>query len=359
MADILFTPWNLGGIELSNRVVMAPMTRNRADANGVLPDSAVEYYQQRAGAGLIVSEATQPSAAGQGYPGTPGMHTDDQQAVWARVAAAVHGAGGHIFAQLMHTGRIGHPTLLPDGGELLAPSALRADLEVSTATGEMVPAPAPRAMTAREIAVTINDFASAAERAVTAGMDGVELHAANGYLLHQFLSPSTNERTDDFGGTAVNRSRLVVEVARAVASRIGPERVGIRISPGGQFNDMRDRGNEETYLVLVDELAGDGFGYLHTLRGRTTTLHREMRQRWPSTYVINTGYMGSSELADVAPVVEEGVADLVSVGRLFISNPDLVSRWKLGIERAEWNEDTFYAGGDRGYIDYLMATRDY
>ncbi len=359
MPDILFTPWKLGGIELSNRVVMAPMTRNRADVNGVLPDSAVDYYRQRAGAGLIVSEASQPSAAGQGYPGTPGMHTDDQQAVWTRVATAVHEAGGRIFTQLMHTGRIGHPTLLPDGGELLAPSALRADLKVSTAKGEMVSAPTPRAMTTGEIAGTIDDFASAAARAVAAGMDGVELHAANGYLLHQFLSPSTNERTDNFGGTAVNRARFAVEVARAVALRIGADRVGIRISPGGQFNDMRDRGNEETYLALVDELADDGFGYLHTLRGRTSTLHREMRRRWPSTYVINTGYMGSSELADVAPIVEEGVADLVSVGRLFISNPDLVSRWKLGIERGEWDEGTFYTGGDHGYIDYPIATRHY
>ncbi|NRQ48848.1 alkene reductase [Aeromicrobium stalagmiti] len=356
MPDTLFTPWKLGGIELSNRVVMAPMTRNRADVDGVLPESAVEYYRQRSCAGLIVSEATQPSAAGQGYPGTPGLHTDAQQEVWSRVAEAVHSAGGRIFVQLMHTGRIGHPSLLPDGGPLLAPSAVRADLEVATADGEMVPAPEPKAMTLDEIRQTIEDYASSAARAVAAGADGIEIHAANGYLPHQFLSPGTNVRDDEYGGSPINRARFVVDVARASAARIGADRVGIRISPGGKFNDMADRDNEDTYLALVDELAGDGFAYLHTLRGRTTVLHEELRRRWPTTYVVNTGYGGSSEIDEVGPIVEGGVADLVSVGRLFISNPDLVDRWKSGTARADWDEDTFYTGGDRGYIDYPSAS---
>ena len=356
MPDTLFTPWKLGRVELANRVVMAPMTRNRADVAGVLPDSAIDYYRQRAGAGLIVSEATQPSAAGQGYPGTPGIHTDEQQAQWARIADAVHEAGGRLFVQLMHTGRIGHPSLLPEGCEVLAPSAVRADLEVTTADGETVPCPAPRAMTTDEIATIVQDYASAAARAVAAGADGIEVHAANGYLPHQFLSPGTNERTDEYGGTPAGRARFLVEVARACADAIGADRVGLRISPGGQFNDMRDRDNEDTYLTLVDELAPDGFAYLHTLRGRTSTLHEELRRRWPTTYVVNTGYMGSSELDEVTPIVEDGVADLVSVGRLFISNPDLVERWRLGLERSAWDEDTFYTGGDTGYTDYPSAT---
>ncbi|MRK00148.1 alkene reductase [Aeromicrobium sp. S22] len=357
MADVIFTPWKLGRIELANRVVMAPMTRNRADVDGVLPASAAEYYRQRAGAGLIVTEGTHPSAAAQGYPHTPGIHTDAQQAAWADIATAVHEAHGRVFCQLMHTGRIGHPSLLPEGGELLAPSAVTADLEVATFSGEMVPALEPRAMTASEIRTTIDDFASAAERAVAAGLDGVELHGANGYLLHQFLCPSTNLRTDEYGGSPVNRARFVVEVVRAVAARIGADRVGLRISPGGQFNDMSDRGNEETYLALVDELNDDGLAYLHTLRGRTSTLHVEMRRRWSSTYVINTGYMGRSELEDLGPIVEAGESDLVSVGRLFISNPDLVERWRHGIERAAWDEDTFYTLGERGYTDYPSATQ--
>lgn len=352
MTNILFTPWKLGEIELNNRVVMAPMTRNRADVDGVLPDSAVDYYRQRAGAGLIVSEATQPSQQGQGYPGTPGLHTDAQQSQWARVADAVHEAGGHIFIQLMHTGRVGHPSHRPPGSAQLAPSAVTAGFDVATADGQMVPAPEPVPMTLDDIAQTISDHADAAARAVAAGADGVELHGANGYLLHQFLSPSTNHRTDEYGGTPQRRARFVVEVARAVAERIGAGRVGLRISPGGQFNDMSDRGNEETYLALVDALADDGLAYLHTLRGRTSTLHEELRRRWRSTYVMNTGFMGSSELDEIAPIVADGMTDLVSVGRLFISNPDLIERWRKGLPRASWDEDTFYAGGDRGYIDY-------
>lgn len=353
MTDTIFTPWKMGGIELANRVVMAPMTRNRADVDGVLPDAAIDYYRQRSGAGLIVSEATQPSVQGQGYPGTPGIHTDAQQAQWARVTEAVHAAGGHIFVQLMHTGRVGHPSVRPVATPQLAPSAIRADLEVETLDRSVVePCPEPREMTIEEIEQTVVDHADAAERAIAAGADGVELHGANGYLLHQFLSPGTNQRTDRYGGTPDNRARFVVEVARAVAERIGGDRVGLRISPGGQFNDMHDRGNEDTYLTLVDELAPDRLAYLHTLRGRTSTLHEELRRRWPTTYVVNTGYMGSSELDEVGPIIESGTSDLVSVGRLFISNPDLVERWRAGHERAHWDEDTFYTGGTRGYTDY-------
>jgi N-ethylmaleimide reductase len=348
----LFEPWRLGGIELANRVVMAPMTRNRADVAGVLPDSAATYYAQRAGAGLIVTEGTQPSAAAQGYPGTPGVHDDAQEAAWKRVADAVHAAGGRIFCQLMHTGRICHQSLIPADARVVAPSAVRARLEVARADGVMVAAPEPEALTADGIAQIVEDFAAAAARAVRAGMDGVELHGANGYLLHQFLSPGTNQRTDRYGGSPEGRARFVVEVTAAVADRIGADRVGLRISPGGLFNDMQDKGNEDTYLALAAELAEVRPAYLHTLRRRSSPLHEQLRRTWPTTYVLNTGYLGTSELEDVAPLVASGDADLVSVGRLFISNPDLVRRWQHGLPRAPWDESTFYTPGDRGYTDY-------
>ena len=351
----VFDPVHVGGIQLANRVVMAPMTRNRADSDGVLPDSAATYYAQRASAGLIVTEGTQPSAAGKGYPGTPGMHDDKQEQAWRQVADAVHAAGGRIFCQLMHTGRIGHPSLIPADARIVAPSAIPARLEVARADGTMVPAPVPEALTVPEIVEIVDDFARAAARAVRAGLDGVELHAANGYLLHQFLSPGTNQRCDEYGGAPQRRARFVVEVAEAVAAEIGAERLGIRISPGGQFNDMSDKDNEDTYLALADGLSGTRPAYLHTLRRRSSPLHVELRRRWPTTYVMNTGYMGGSELEDVSPLLTSGAADLVSVGRLFISNPDLVERWRHGVPRAPWDESTFYTGGDRGYIDYPPA----
>jgi N-ethylmaleimide reductase len=330
----LFSPYTIGSMTLANRVVMAPMTRNRADEAGVLPEWAATYYGQRAGAGLIVTEGTQPSARGKGYRGTPGLHSDEQQAVWARGADAVHAQGGHIFVQLMHTGRIGHRSLLPAGFEVMGPSAIAADIEVGTADGAMVAAPTPIAMTVDDIEEVIEDFADSAQRAVEAGLDGIELHGANGYLLHQFLSPGT------------------IEVTRAVAARIGADRVGLRISPGGQFNDMADKGNEDTYLALSDALATDRIAYLHTLRRRSSALHEQLRTSWPTALMINTGYMATSDLADVAPLIDSGQADLVSVGRLFISNPDLVRRWREGYPCAPWDEDTFYTSGERGYTDY-------
>ncbi|WP_433502627.1 alkene reductase [Pseudonocardia halophobica] len=353
----IFQPWKLGRIELANRVVMAPMTRNRADVAGVLPDSAATYYAQRAGAGLIITEGTQPSAAAQGYPGTPGLHTDDQEKAWSRVADAVHATGGRIFCQLMHTGRISHESLIPADARVVAPSAVRARLEVARADGVMVPAPEPVPLDEAGITQVIEDFAASAARAVRAGLDGVELHGANGYLLHQFLSPGTNLRTDRWGGSPEGRARFVVEVTAAVAERIGADRVGLRISPGGQFNDMADKGNEDTYLALADALAPLRPAYLHTLRRRSSPLHTELRRRWPTTYLLNTGYLGGSELADVAPLVGEE-ADLVSVGRLFISNPDLVRRWRENLPRAAWDESTFYTPGDAGYVDYPTHSAD-
>lgn len=352
----LFDPWVMGPFTLRNRVVMAPMTRNRADDAGVPSVHALEYYRQRAGAGLIITEATQPSAAGRGYAGTPGIHSQEQADVWRGIAEAVHDEGGLIFCQLMHTGRIGHTSLLPDGATLVAPSAVRADMLVKDAAGVEVPAEMPTELSAAEIEGLIEDYASAAALAVAAGMDGIELHGANGYLIHQFLSHGTNVRQDAYGGTPERRARFVAELTAAVADRIGPERVGLRLSPGGKFNDMRGLDDDETYLSLIDQLEPLGIAFLHVLRRRSTPLHEELRRRWRTTFVLNTGYFGSSEKDDLEDVIRTGAADLVSVGRHFISNPDLVERWRRGIPLSPWDEDTFYEGGERGLIDYPAAT---
>lgn len=352
----IFDPWTMGRHTLKNRVVMAPMTRNRADSDGVLPDYVAEYYAQRAGAGLIITEGTQPSEGGRGYEGTPGMHTDAQQAAWKLVADSVHERGGRIFCQLMHTGRIGHTSLLPEPWELVAPSAVAADTTVFDAAGNEVPAQTPRALEVHEIREIVKAYADAAQRAVDAGLDGVEFHAANGYLGHQFLSYGTNIREDQYGGTPENRARFVVEVMTAMAERIGADRVSIRLSPGGSFNDMRGLDDDETYLALVSELDGLGLAYLHVLRRRSTPLHQQLQSLWKTTFMLNTGYHGSSELEDLDNMIKDGECDLVSVGRLFISNPDLVERWEQSIELSEWDEDTFFSGGSRGLIDYPAAT---
>lgn len=351
----MFEPWAMGRHTLSNRAVMAPMTRNRADDEGVLPPYVAEYYGQRASAGLIITEGTQPSEGARGYRGTPGMHTDAQQEAWRAVGEAVHARGGVIFCQLMHTGRIGHSSLLPEPWDLVAPSAVAADLLVATASGEEVPAETPRELTAPEIEGIVESYAAAAQRAVDAGLDGVELHAANGYLPHQFLSPLTNRRTDAYGGSPEGRARFAVEVLTAMADRIGADRVGVRISPGGQFNDMRKQDDEDTYRALVAAIDGLGLAYLHTLRRRSTQLHRELRQNWSSTFMLNTGYSGSSDLDALEAVLEADEADIVSVGRWFISNPDLVERWREGAALAPWDEETFFTPGPRGLADYPAA----
>ncbi len=352
MASKIFEPWVMGPFTLANRVAMAPMTRNRADDDGIPSVHAVDYYRQRAGAGLIVSEATQPSAAGRGYFGTPGIHSQEQQDAWAPIADAVHDEGGHIFLQLMHTGRIGHTSLLPEGGSLMAPSAVRAEMDLARKDGVEVPAEMPRAFTVDEIHGVIDDYASAAERAIAAGMDGIELHGANGYLIHQFLGTNTNIREDEYGGSPEGRAKFVVDLTAEVARRIGPERVGLRISPGGKFNDMREVDNDDTYLALAEGLLPLGIAYLHTLRRRSTPLHQQLRDLWQTTFILNTGYQGSSELEDLEQILVDDAADMVSVGRYFISNPDLVHRWQVGAPLAPWNEDTFYTPGPEGLIDY-------
>lgn len=349
----LFAPYALGSMELSNRFVMAPLTRNRAGAGEAPTELAAEYYGQRATAGLIVSEGTQPSAVGQGYPHTPGLHTDEQVAGWRLVADAVHGRGGKIVAQLMHAGRIGHQAIT--GLQPVGPSAITPAGEVYTESG-MKRFEEPRALTTEELPGVVAEFVDAAERAVAAGLDGVELHAANGYLLQQFLSDSTNVRTDGYGGSPANRARFVVEVATAVAAAIGADKVGIRISPAGTFNDIAETETEATYTALLEGLDPLGLLYLHVLEAPEGEYREGLRKLWTGPYVYNTGFTGPSDLATAQASVDSGETDLFSIGRAFLANPDLVERLRTGAPLNEPDGDTFYAGGAKGYTDYPFLT---
>ncbi len=349
----LYDPLTAGSLDLANRVVMAPLTRSRAGDGMVPTDLNVEYYRQRAGAGLIITEGTQPSAVGQGYMDTPGLHTDEQTQGWRSVGEAVHRHGGTIVVQLMHAGRIAHADNKA-GLETVAPSAVAAPDQMMTPSG-MVDFPTPRALLEDELAGVVAEFVDASRRAIEAGLDGVELHSANGYLLHQFLAPNTNVRTDGYGGSPQARARFVVEVAQAVSAAIGAGRVGIRISPangaGGTVEgDAADR--QATYQALVDGIAPLGLAYLHILGDPTDELNRDLRARFGGVFMANTGFAAPTSRDEAADLVGTGSADLVSVGRLFIANPDLVTRWQRGSDLNEPNPDTFYGGGAEGYTDY-------
>ncbi|WP_306338310.1 alkene reductase [Streptomyces sp. KL118A] len=346
-----FDPINLSGIQLGNRIAMAPMTRSRAGEGGVATDLTVAYYTQRASAGLIVTEGIQPSVVGQGYPDTPGLHSDEQIAAWRKVTDAVHAAGGTIFAQLMHAGRVGHPVLLPDGLINVAPSPVAADGQVYTAEGpkDFI---TPRELTDAEIRATIDDFATAARNAIEAGFDGVELHGANGYLIHQFLAPGSNRRTDEWGGPAENRIRFAVEVASAVAEAIGASRTGFRVSPGNPSNSISEPDPEATYTALAKELAALDLAYLHVMEvGDVRELSVRLRQDFGGTFLLNPhtdGPTGPEALA----LVEDGTADLVTFGALFLANPDLPARLKAGGPYNTPDRATYYGGTEQGYTDY-------
>jgi N-ethylmaleimide reductase len=349
----LFEPLHVASWDLPNRLVMAPLTRNRADAGMVPGDLAVEYYAQRASAALIVTEGTQPSAVGQGYLNTPGIHTREQVAGWRRVADAVHERGGRIVVQLMHAGRIAHPDN-KDGLETIAPSALAAPGEMVTAHGR-VPHPVPRALELEEIPGVVQDYVHAARCAIEAGLDGVEVHAANGYLIHQFLAPGSNQRTDEYGGSPENRARFAVEVTRAVADAIGPERVGIRISPahniqGATEEDPADV--EATYTTLVAGIAPLGLAYLSVLADPSAELVQRLRKEFGGVLVANDGFGELTTRETAQGVLDADLADLVAVGRLFLANPDLPRRWQTGAALNEPNPETFYGGGAEGYTDY-------
>jgi len=351
--SLAFDPYELGGVRLANRIVMSPMTRSRAHGPGAVPgDLAAEYYAQRAGAGLIVTEGTQPSPVGQGYPDTPGLHSPEQVAAWRRVTDAVHTAGGVIYAQLLHTGRIGHPSLLPDGLHPVAPSPTRAAGQVFTHDGPKAFV-TPAALTDDGIARTADDFAGAARNAIAAGFDGVELHGANGYLIHQFLAPNTNRRTDRWGGSPAARARFGVAVATAVTAAIGPGKTGFRISPGSQVNDIAEDEPEDTYLALLAGLAPLGLSYLHVMeapRGRDLT-HR-LRKEWAGTLILNPHTSPDPTGPEELRLIEDGTADLVAFGALFLANPDLPARLAAGGPYNSPDRGTFFGGDHRGYTDY-------
>lgn len=349
----LFDPLTVKSWTLPNRIVMAPLTRNRAEAGGVPGDLAVDYYSQRASAGLIISEGSQPSAVGQGYLDTPGFHTPEQLAGWRRVADAVHAQGGRIVAQLMHAGRISHPDNT-GGQDIIAPSALAAPDEMFTADG-MQAYPVPRALELSEIPGVVEDYVTAARNAVEAGLDGVEVHAANGYLIHQFLAPGSNERTDEYGGSPANRARFGIEVTRAVVAAIGADRVGIRISPahniqGATEEDAADV--EATYTALVEGIADLDLAYLSVLADPSLDLVQSLRKTFGGVLLANDGFGSLTTRESAQAVLDDDLADAVVVGRLFIANPDLPKRWQSGAELNEAKPDTFYGGGAQGYTDY-------
>ncbi|QEV17435.1 alkene reductase [Streptomyces alboniger] len=346
-----FDPIDLSGISLANRIAMAPMTRSRAGQGGFVTDLTAEYYAQRASAGLIITEGIQPSVVGQGYPDTPGLHSAEQVASWRKVTDAVHAAGGKIFAQILHAGRIGHPVLFPDGVVSVAPSAIAAQGQVYTAEGpkDFV---TPRELTDAEIRATIADFATAARHAVDAGFDGVELHGANGYLIHQFLAPGTNRRTDEWGGSVENRIRFAVEVAKAVTEEIGAARTGLRISPGNPFNGISEPDPEPTYTALVKELAALDLAYLHMMEvGDVRELTTRLRQDFGGTFILNPRTEGPTG-EDALALIEDGTADLITFGALFLANPDLPARLKAKGPYNTPDQATFYGGTEKGYTDY-------
>ncbi|CAN7562841.1 alkene reductase [Rhizobium sp. LjRoot254] len=345
----LWTPTTLGHINLPHRLALAPMTRSRANADGTPTGLVPTYYAQRASLGLLITEGTQPSEDGQGYMLTPGIHSQEQVAAWTKVATAVHAEGGHIFMQIMHAGRMGHVDNTPHHRDLLAPSAIGANQPMYTPTGPQTTS-APREMTVDDIKQTVQDFRQAARNAIDAGLDGVEIHGANGYLINQFLAPNANIRTDAYGGTIENRARFALEVARAIVDEIGPERTGIRLSPGLAIGGLEDGPEgEDLYRYLIGELNKLGLVYLHIHHFGNDTFLADVRARWSQKLLV---LRYDRPLQDIAWDVEMGLADIVPVGRWGLANPDFVERLKAGAELNEPDASTFYSGGAKGYIDY-------
>ncbi|MES1982448.1 MAG: alkene reductase [Pseudomonadota bacterium] len=352
---LLFSKVVIGTLALQNRLVMSPLTRNRAIDN-IPNDLMVQYYSQRASAGLIITEGTSPSPNGLGYPRIPGIFSAAQVAGWKRVTEAVHAQGAKFFMQFMHCGRIGHTLNLPPGARLLAPSALAAAGEIYTDAAGMKPHDTPQEMTEADIRSTIEEFAQAARNAIAAGFDGVELHGANGYLLEQFIRPTSNRRTDRYGGSIENRARFVLEVAEAVINAIGKEKVGIRLSPFGVFNDMPLYDTiEADYTYLAQQLNARGLLYIHLVDHSAMgappvpdSIKATFRKDFKGALILSGGYDAARAESDLAA----GRCDLVAVGRPILANPDLVSRWQKGAPLNEPDMNTFYTPGPQGYIDY-------
>lgn len=362
----LFTPYTLGDYELKNRVIMAPLTRSRSQQPGNIPSpmNAI-YYGQRASAGLIITEATQISPQGQGYAWTPGIHSAEQIAGWASVAQAIHAAKGRVFMQLWHVGRISHPALQPEGALPVAPSAIKPSgmAFITNAQGEpeLTPFVTPRALETEELPSIVSQYAQAARNAQEAGMDGVEVHAANGYLLDQFLNSTTNQRSDQYGGSVANRCRLLLEVLESVCQVWGSSKVGVRLSPLGTFNDMGDADPEGLFIELSQQLSRLNLAYLHvvdpTYGGHMTTeepdargmaIMKSIREHYQGTLIVCGGY----NLERAQQALQEGRADMAAFGRPFIANPDLPERLQLGAPLNQADPASFYGGGAAGYLDY-------
>lgn len=358
MTHALFQPLAAGQLHLKNRIGMAPMTRSRADAEGNVGELTATYYQQRAGAGLIVTEGIFPEFIGKGYLNTPGLVNRQHVAGWKRVTEAVHARGARIVAQIMHVGRISHPSLLPGNATPVAPSAVRPDGNTYTMDGPK-PHETPRALARDEIHAVTRAFADAGERAIEAGFDGVQLHAGNGYLGMQFLSPNSNLRTDEYGGSVENRLRFVVETLEAMVARVGAGRVSIKVTPGTTFNDMHDPDPVGTYSALVRAIAHLPLAFIDVspddAHRPALEYHRVLRPLWAGTYFAGRGLTKESATALVA----QGLADGAMFGSAFIANPDLPERFRRDAALAVPDANTFYTGGEKGYTDYpvLAATQ--
>jgi N-ethylmaleimide reductase len=359
--SLLFSPTKLGPLALKNHLVMSPLTRNRATGN-VPNDLMVEYYRQRAqSAGLIITEGTSTSPNGLGYPRIPGIFSAAQVAGWKKVTDAVHAAGTKIFIQFMHTGRIGHPNNLPAGATVVGPSAAAAAGEMYTDAEGPKPHPTPKAMTDADLKSTLAEFVQAAKNAVAAGFDGVELHGANGYLLEQFIRPNSNQRTDAYGGSIENRTRFVIEVVNAVIAATGKDKVGIRLSPFGVFNDMPLYPElEADYAYLARALNATGLLYIHLVDHSSMgapavpqSIKDLFRKEFKGALILSGGY----DLARAESDLEAGKADLITVGRPILANPDLVERWKTGAPLNPPDPTTFYTPGPNGYTDYPVLAK--
>ncbi|MCV9910449.1 alkene reductase [Brucella sp. HL-2] len=354
-SSVLFKPYKLGTLTLSNRIVMAPLTRNRANEDLIPSPFSAEYYAQRASAGLIIAEATQISAQAQGYQDTPGIYTDAQVDGWRAVTTAVHACGGLIFLQLWHAGRVSHTSVQPGGLAPVAPSAVRAETKTYVNNGP-ADVSEPRALLIEELPIIIDDFRNASARAMAAGFDGVEIHGANGYLLDQFSKDGANYRTDSYGGSIENRARLLLEVTQAVVSEIGAQHTGVRISPVSQAGGISTSDPQPLFDYIVTELDKLSPVYLHVIEGATGGPrdiapfdYSSLKRRFRNTYIANNGY----DKALARSALASGAADLISFGRGFIANPDLVERLMRGAPLAAFNQKTLYGGGAEGYTDYL------
>ena len=354
--DVLFSPVSLGAISLKNRIVMAPLTRSRASSLGVPAEIAAEYYAQRAGAGLIITEATQISFEGMGYPRTPGIHTSEQLDGWRPIVEAVHQHGSKIVSQLWHVGRIAAAINRGKSADVVAPSALQAPGQMYTDARGMIEHDVPRGLEEADFARIVGDYAKAARNAIDVGFDGVELHSANGYLLHQFLSSNVNRRSDAYGGSVENRVRMPLEVLDALVAEIGANRVGLRISPGHTFNGIEESDMEALYTHYLKEIDQRGLAYVHVMRPFANTMESDVIALAKSVYsgkvIAAGGYDGKS----AAMEVQSGRADAVAFGQLYIANPDLAERFRKGARLNKANPDTFYTPGTAGYTDYPAIT---